>query len=129
MIKHSLKDDVLHISISNVDFSYRIPVKKMDHTIDWKIGSKETKGIVIMGVSSWALQLFTKKVTEDKYIKQFKSIVEEHCPESKINWEATMLAYNLQNKYNWLSSTNATATDKISEEEIISTLKNRFKLD
>tara|TARA_B110000285_G_scaffold188681_1_gene214951 strand:+ start:1529 stop:1918 length:390 start_codon:yes stop_codon:yes gene_type:complete len=129
MIKHSLKDNLISISIDKIDFSYRIPVKKIGNAIDWKIGEKGTTGIVIKGVSTWTLQLFTKKTTEDKYIKQFKSLVEEHAPKSTINWDDTFLAVKIQNEYNWLNTTNNTAKTKISEEEIISTLKKKYKLD
>lgn len=129
MIKHSLKDDLIYISIDKIDFSYRIPIKKIGNTIDWRIGEKGTKGIVIQNVSTWTLHLFTKKTTEDKYIKQFKGIVQEYCSDSKINWEDTLLAVNIQNEYNWLVTTNSTAEEKISEEEIILKLKTKYKLD
>lgn len=129
MIRHSLKDDLIHISINKTDFSYRIPIKKIGNTVDWRIGKKGTKGIVIKDVSTWTLRLFTKKTTEDKYIKQFISIVQEHCPDSTINWEETRLAVNIQNEYNWLTTTNNAAEKKISEDEIISNLKKKYKLD
>ncbi|MFT5823997.1 MAG: hypothetical protein ACI8ZM_005263 [Crocinitomix sp.] len=128
MIKHSLKENLIYISIGKIDFSYRIPVKKIGNTIDWKIGEKETKGIVVKNVSAWTLQLFTKKTTEEKYIKQFKSIVQEHCSDNTIDWEATLLAANIQNEYNWLVRTNSTAEEKITEDEIISNLKKKYKL-
>ena len=129
MIKHSLKDNVIYISIDKIDFSYRIPIKKIGNTSDWRIGEKGTAGIVIKNVSTWTLQLFTKKTTEDKYIKQFKSIVQEHSPKSSINWEDTLMAVNIQNEYNWLITTIKTAEEKIGEDEIISTLKKKYKLD
>ena len=129
MIKHSLKDNVVYLSIDKTDFSFRIPVKKIGNTIDWKIGEKGTTGIVIKNVSTWTLHLFTKKTTEEKYIKQFKGIVQEHCPNNAINWEETLLAATIQNKYNWLRTTNDTAEKKINEDEIISILKKKFKLD
>ena len=84
MIKHSLKDNLINVSIDKKDFSYRIPVKKIGNAIDWRIGEKGTKGIVIKNVSTWTLQLFTKKTTEDKYIKQFKSIVQEYSANNTI---------------------------------------------
>ena len=65
MIKHALKDNLVSISIAKTDFSYRIPIKKIGNTIDWKIGEKGTEGIVIKSVSTWTLQLFTKNITED----------------------------------------------------------------
>ena len=129
MIKHSLKDDLVYISINKMDFSYRIPVKKIGNTIDWKIGEKGTKGIVIKHVSTWTLQLFTKDITESKYIKEFISIVQKYSSDETINWEETQLAINIQNKYNWLTTTNKTAEKKNSEEEIISILKKKFNLD
>ena len=129
MIKHSLKDNLLYVSIINTDFSYRIPIKKMGNTIDWRIGKKGAKNIVIKNVSSWTLQLFTKKTTEYKYIKQFKSIVQEHLPDNTINWEETIMAVNIQNEYNWLITTNNTAEKKISEDDIISNLKKKYKLN
>ena len=129
MIKHSLKDDIVYISIDKKDFSYRIPVKKIGNTIDWKIGEKGTKGIVIKYVSTWTIQLFTKEITESKYIKEFMSIVQEYSSDNSINWELTQLALTIQNKYNWLTTTNKTAEKKNSEDEIISTLKKKFNLD
>ena len=124
MIKHSLKDNLIYLSLAKVDFSYRIPIEKIGNTIDWRVGEKGTEGIVIKSVSKWTLQLFTKKITEYKYIKQFQSIVQEHCPNSAINWEETLLAVNIQNDYNWLITTK----EKINEQEIISTLKKKYKL-
>ncbi|MFT5859665.1 MAG: hypothetical protein ACI865_001769 [Flavobacteriaceae bacterium] len=129
MIKHSLKDDLLAISIDKIDFSYRIPIKKLGNTSDWKIGVDGTPSIVIKNVSTWMLQLFTKKTTDDKYIKQFMSIVQEHAPENTINWEDTLMAVNAQNEYNWLSATNKTADKKVSEEEILSSLEKKYKID
>ena len=129
MIKHSLKDDLVYISINKMDFSYRIPVKKIGSTIDWKIGAKGTKGIVIKHVSTWTLQLFTKDITESKYIKEFIGIVQEYSSDNTINWEATQLAVNIQNKYNWLTTADKTAEKKNSEDEIISILKKKFNLD
>ena len=129
MIKHKVTDGLLNISIAKADFSYRIPVKKLENTIDWKIGKKGTEGIVMKSVSTWSLQLFTKKTTEDKYVKQFKSIVQELCPKSSINWEDTLLAVNIQNQYNWMIATNNTTEEKMTEDEIISILKEKFKLD
>jgi len=128
MIKHSVKNDLIHLSIDNLDFSYRIPLIKLGKAIDWKIGEKGTKGIVIQNVSAWTLQLFTKKITEDKYIKQFKEIVQEHSEKNTVNWEDTFMAVNIQNEYNWLT-TKDKADQKISEDEIVSTLKKKYKLD
>lgn len=124
MIKHSLKDKVLHISIDNMDFSYRIPVKKTGNTVDWRIGEKGTEGIVVKNVSTWALQLFTKKPFEDKYIQQFKSIVQEYAPNSTINWDDTLVAIDAQNEYYSLVEANKTA-----EEENISILKSKYKFN
>jgi hypothetical protein len=129
MIKHALKDDLISLSINKTDFSYRIPIKKIANTSDWKIGAKETKGIIMKNVSTWMLQLFTKKMTADKHIKQFKSIVQEYVPTNTINWEDTLMAVNIQNEYNWLITTNATAEEKNSEDEIIAILKKKYKLD
>lgn len=124
MIKHELKDNVVHVSIAKKDFSFRIPVEKIGNTIDWKIGAKDSEGIQIKNVSTWTLQLFTKKITEEKYIKQFKSIVQEYCPKNAVNWEDTFMAVNAQNDYNWLKSTN----DK-TEDEVILVLKEKFNFD
>ena len=129
MIKHSIKEDVISISIDKKDFSFRIPIKKIGNSIDWKVGEKGTSGIVIKNVSTWMLQLFTKKMTEDKYIKQFKSIVEEYSAKNDINWEDTLMAVNIQNEYNWLLSKNKTAAEKIDENEIISILKKKYTLN
>ncbi|MFT7613202.1 MAG: hypothetical protein ACI9J3_002172 [Parvicellaceae bacterium] len=125
MIKHSVKDSLLSISIAKKDFTYRIPVKKLGNVTDWKIGEKDAEGILIKGVSTWMLQLFTNKITDDKYIKQFKGLVEEHCPKSKIKWEETLMAVNIQNEYNWLN----TAKKKLTEKKMISNLKKKYKLD
>ncbi len=123
MIKHSLKDDLIHVSIDNIDFSYRIPVKKLGNTIDWKMGEKGTNGILIKNVSKWSLQFFTKKALEEKYVIEFKNIVQEYAPTNTINWEETFTAIKIQNEYNSL------AENKLSDAEIITTLKTKYKLD
>jgi len=129
MIKQSLKDNIISLSIAKVDFSYRISIKKIGNIIDWRIGEKGTEGIVIKDVSIWALQLFTKNITEHKYIKQFKSIVQENSPNNNINWDETILAINIQNEYNWLVETNKKAEEKISKEEVILILKKKYRID
>ena len=125
MIKHALKDKQIHLSIDNMDFSYRIPVKKSVNTVDWRIGEKGTEGIVVKNVSTWALQLFTKKITEDKFVTQFKEIIQEHAPKNNINWDDTFTAVKIQNEYNSLIA----AANKMTEDEIISTLKSKYKID
>ena len=129
MIKHTLKDKQVHISIENKDFSYRIPVKKIGNTVNWRIGEKDTDGIVIKDVSTWALQLFTKTVTEEKYVTQFMNIVKEHAPNSNINWDDTLIAVNIQNEYNELAAPHISAAMKMSEEDIIATLEKKYNLD
>ena len=124
MIKHSLKDKQIHISIENKDFSFRIPVKKSANTVDWRIGEKGTEGIVMKQVSTWALQLFTKKITEEKYVVQFKSIIQEYASNNTINWEATIDAVNIQNEYNQLVAIG----NNLSETDIIADLKKKYKV-
>ena len=124
MINHSVKDDLLHISIENMDFSYRIPLQKLGKIIKWRIGKYGTEGIVMKNVSKWTLQLFTKKATEDKYLEQFKSIVQEHAPGNSIDWAETFLAVYVQQEYHRLNS----AEDKMDETEIIATLEEKYKL-
>ena len=125
MIKNKLTDKQVHLSIDNMDFSYRIPVKKIGNTVDWRVGEKGTDGIVLKQVSTWALQLFTKKITEEKYVTYFKNIVQEHAPNNTINWDLTIDAVNIQNEYNQLIA----AENKTSEEDIIASLKKKYKLD
>ena len=129
MIKHSVTKEIIHLTIANMDFSYRIPIKKIGSTINWKIGENSSKGIVLEKVSKWTLQLFTNKVTELKYVRQFRSIVLDHLPNEEINWEDTFLAVNIQNEYNWVISNNKKAEIKITESEIIANLKEKYKLD
>lgn len=124
MINQALKEDQIHLSIDNMDFSYRIPVKKIGSTIDWKIGEKGTEGIEMKHVSKWTLKLFTKNVTDEKYISQFEAIVKAYSPDNTIDWEETLMAVNVQNEYNSLKKAN-----KLSEEEIISSLNTKYKLD
>tara|TARA_B100000767_G_C19403392_1_gene384896 strand:+ start:103 stop:492 length:390 start_codon:yes stop_codon:yes gene_type:complete len=128
MIKQSLKDQILHINIANLDFSYRIPTAKLGDIINWRIGENKSKGIVIDSVSKWAIQLFTNKVTELKYIRQFQNIVLQHSPICAVNWENTFLAVSIQNDYNWQKSSSNTAKIKVSEDEIIANLKQKYKL-
>ena len=128
MIKQSLKDQILHINIANLDFSYRIPTAKLGDIINWRIGENKSKGIVIDSVSKWAIQLFTNKVTELKYIRQFQNIVLQHSPICAVNWENTFLAVSIQNDYNWQKSSSNTAKIKVSEDEIIAKLKQKYKL-
>ncbi len=123
MINHTLNDNILSISIANKDFSYRISLKKLGNRIDWKIGGKDSEGILIKDVSTWALQLFTKTVTDAQYVKQFKSIVQEYCPNNAIHWEDTFMAVKIQNEYNALSKTNQ------DQNEIIAILTDKYDLD
>ena len=115
MIKHSIKDNLIYISISKKDFSYRIPIKKIGNVIDWRIGENGKKSIVIKDVSTWTLRLFTNKITEEKYIQQFKKLVQEHASNSNINWEDTLLAVSIQNQFN--SSLNLEKYDEWNLEK------------
>ena len=128
MINHSLKDKLVSVSIANIDFSFRIPVKKMGNTVNWRIGEKGTEGIVMKNVSTWTLQLFTKNITEEKYIQQFKTIVQEYAPNNSIDWKETLLVVNIQNEYNLAIIANATAQEKIDDNEILSILENKHEL-
>jgi len=123
MINHTLNDNILSISIANKDFSYRISLKKLGNRIDWKIGGKDSENIIIKDVSTWALQLFTKTVTDAQYVKQFKSIVQEYCPNNAIHWDDTFMAVKIQNEYNALSKTNQ------NQNEIIAMLTDKYDLD
>lgn len=127
MINQSLKDDQIHLSIDNVDFSYRIPVKKIGQTIDWKIGEKGNEGIEMKHVSKWTLKLFTKNVTDESFITQFENIVKEHAPDNTIDWEETQMAIKVQNEYN--SLTLGIAENKLKIKEVISLLNEKYKLD
>ncbi|HZH86807.1 MAG TPA: hypothetical protein VFD77_05780 [Brumimicrobium sp.] len=129
MIKHSLKDNQIHLSIDNMDFSYRIPLKKIGNTIDWKIGVKGSEGIVMKDVSIWTLKLFANNTTEENHITQFQQIVQEYSPKNTIDWEESLLAIKVQNEYNSLISANTATKNKVDEEDIISTLNDKYKLD
>lgn len=123
MIKHSVKDELLHISIENMDFSYRIPLQKLGKLIKWRIGKYGTEGIVMKNVSNWTLKLFSNKETEDKYLEQFKSIVQEHAPGNSIDWNETLLAVYVQRAYNKLK-----AEGEMDEKEMIASLEEKYKL-
>lgn len=127
MINQLLKDDQVHLSIDNVDFSYRIPVKKIGQTIDWKIGEKGNEGIEMKHVSKWTLKLFTRNVTDESFITQFEKIVQELAPDNTIDWEETLMAIQVQNEYNSLKLVKG--ENEMTEMEIISFLNEKYKLD
>lgn len=129
MINNSIKDDVLHISIDNRDFSYRIPVNKLGKTISWIIGENKEEGIVIPNVSSWTLKLFTKNSADAKYIDQFKGLIQENAPNNSIDWKATSLAVSIQNDYNQLMISNPAFDQKTKNQEVIASLEEKYKLD
>jgi hypothetical protein len=129
MIQHTLKDDILSISIANKDFSYRISLKKLANKCNWKIGLNEADQIIIQGVSTYALQLFTKVVTELSYVEQFKGLVQEHCPKNSIHWDDTFLAVKIQNEYNALTKKKNPTKDSAIDKELIATLTEKYDLD
>lgn len=129
MIQHTLKDDILSISIANKDFSYRISLKKLGNKCNWKIGSNEANQIIIQGVSTYALQLFTKVVTELRYVEQFKGLVQTHCPKNSIHWDDTFLAVKIQNEYNALTKKKNHSNDSEVDKEIIAALMDKYDLD
>jgi hypothetical protein len=124
MIKYSLKDELVHLSIDKKDFSHRIPVSKIGKAMQWNIGKNGSEIIAIKNVSKWMLRLFTQQITDEKYITQFKSIIEEYCPNSNIDWKATMLALTIQNEYN-----SRLAQGKMNAKEIIAVLEEKYRLD
>jgi len=85
MIKHELKDDQLHISIENKDFSYRIPLNKLESLIDWKVGKDKSNLVIIRNVSKWTLKLFTRNITTMNDVREFKGIVQQYCPDNTID--------------------------------------------
>jgi hypothetical protein len=126
MINHTLKDDILSVSIANKDFSYRISLKKLGNRIDWKIGGKDSEGIVIKSVSTWTLQLFTKAITDFKYVEQFKVLVQKYSPNNAILWDDTFMAVKIQNEYNALTKTNDSPDN---QNEVIAMLTEKYDLD
>ncbi len=129
MIQHALKDDILSISITNKDFSYRISLKKLGNKCNWEIGDNDSEQIIVKGVSTWALQLFTKVVTELKYVEQFKVLVQEFCPKNSIHWEDTFMAVKIQNEYNSLTQKTNPTKDSNIEKELIALLTDKYDLD
>lgn len=123
MIKHSITDNLLHISIDNMDFSYRIPVQKLGKTMKWTIGKNEDEGIEMKNVSKWALQIFSKKPLDEKYLDQFQKIIQEVAVGNSIDWKETKLAVSVQQDYAQLK-----ANSKMSEKEIISILEEKYIL-
>jgi hypothetical protein len=123
MIKHSIKGELLHVSIENMDFSYRIPLQKLGKLIKWRIGKDGTEGIVMKNVSNWMLKLFSNKETDDKHLEQFKNIIQEYAPENSIDWNESILAVNVQHEYNRLK-----VEGKMEEMEIILNLEEKYKL-
>lgn len=128
MINHSIKDKVVSVSIANIDFSYRIPVKKMGNLVNWRIGEKGAEGIVMKNVSTWTLQLFTKNVTDDKYVQEFKEIVQKYAPNNSIDWKETLLAVTIQNEYSVAAAANEAAAKKMDDAEILSVLEKKHGL-
>lgn len=124
MINHTLKDELLHISIENMDFSYRIPVNKLGKPVKWIIGKYGTEGVAMRNVSKWTLQLFANNTLADAYLEQFKSIVQEYAPKNSIDWNETILAVYVQREYNRLKKEEK----DMSENEIISTLEEKYQL-
>lgn len=129
MLQHHLKSNLLHLTLPNKDFSHRIPVEKIGKAIQWNIGEKGSPCIVIRNVSRSALRLFTQKVTEETYIQQFKDIVQEYAPKNNIDWKATLLAVTIQNEYNSRIALQETAATKMTSEEIIGILEEKYGLD
>ena len=126
MLDHKIVEEVIHISIEKVDFSFRIPVAKLGKTISWQIGEKGTEGIIMKNVSIWTLQLFTKKITDEKFVLQFKDLVQKYAPKNSIDWKETLLAVTIQNDYNQITAANKIAVKKMEEEEIIALLEEKY---
>ena len=127
MIKHELKNDQLHISIENKDFSYRIPLNKIEDLINWKIGKDVTNNILIKNVSKWTLKLFTNNFTTIEHVKQFKGIVKQYAPENTIDWLKTEKAINIQSHYSNLALD--LKKESPSEGAIIAKLKKKYQID
>lgn len=127
MIKHELKNDQLHISIEKKDFSYRIPVNKLEYLIDWKVGKDKSNSIVVKSVSKWATKLFTKGITTLEHFKQFKGIVAQYCPDNTIDWVETEKAINIQSHYDNLKLD--LKKENLSEEAIIAKLKKKYDFE
>jgi hypothetical protein len=127
MIKHELKDNQLHISIENKDFSYRIPLNKLERLIDWKVGKDKSNLVVVKDVSKWALKLFTRNITTMDDVRQFKGIVQQYCPDNTIDWVETEKAVNIQSHYSNLILD--LKKENLSEVQIIANLKKKYKID
>ncbi len=128
MIKHERKENLIHISIDKKDFSHRIPLDKIGKAIQWTIGEKEVACIVIKNVSRLTLRLFTQNITDEKHILEFKNIVQHYAPKNNIDWKATLLAVTIQNEYNSRMANQQTADTKMSSDEIIFLLEEKYNL-
>lgn len=128
MIKHERKENLIHISIDKKDFSHRIPLDKIGKAIQWTIGDKAAACIVIKNVSRLTLRLFTQNITDEKYILEFKNIVQHYAPKNNIDWKATLLAVTIQNEYNSRMANQQTADTKMSSDEIIFLLEEKYNL-
>ena len=129
MIKHELKNNLIHLSIPNKDFSHRIPLEKIGKAIQWNIGESGSECIVIKNVSRLTLRLFTQQITDEKFVHAFKSIVQEYAPKNNIDWKATFLAVTIQNEYNSRMAQQEKATTKMTSDEIILLLEEKYGLD
>lgn len=127
MIKHELKNDQLHISIENKDFSYRIPLAKIEDLINWKIGKDSENSIIIKNVSKWTMKLFTNNFTTLEHVKQFKGIVKQYAPDNTIDWVETEKAINIQSHYSNLVLD--LKKENPSEAKIIANLKKKYQID
>lgn len=127
MIKHDLKDNQLHISIEGKDFSYRIPLNKIESTINWKIGNDKSNVIKVNNVSKWTMKFFTNNFTTIAHVRFFKGIVAQYVPDNKIDWIETEKAINIQSHYNNLVLD--LKKEKLSDNQIIAKLKKKYDLE
>ncbi len=129
MIKHALKEGIVHLSIDKKDFSHRIPVEKLGKAIQWNIGEEGSELISIKNVSKWMLRLMTQKITDEQSILHFKSIVQHYCPISNIDWKATLMAINIQNEFNSRMAAQKSSPYPLSQDEIIFLLEEKYELN
>lgn len=127
MIKHDLKNDQLHISIENKDFSYRIPMAKIENAMDWKVGKNTDRQIVLKNVNKWVMKFFTNNFTTLDHVKAFKGIVQQYLPNNSIDWIETEKAINVQSHY--ANLVLDLKKQNPSEDQIIDTLKKKYQID
>lgn len=132
-MKYEEKDGHLHLYLSDKEKNYSISATDLGQKTNWNLFCLQSREILFLNVSKWALHLCTTRGVDYEFIFEFVDLIKERVPHNQIDWDATFKAIEIHKEYYKLNLSNemdktVDSTHKSKRKEVIDYLKNKYKL-